>query len=427
MTARSEELFARARRVMPGGVSSPVRAFRAVGGTPPFLVRGEGAYVVDADGRRYVDCVNSWGALLLGHAHPEVVRAAQQAVAEGSSFGAPTPWEVELCERLCAAVPSVQVVRLVSSGTEAVMSALRVARAATGREGVVKFDGGYHGHVDALLVRAGSGVATFDLPDSAGVPPSAVRATFSLPYNDLEAAKALLERRGHEVAAVLVEPVAGNMGTVPPEAGFLEGLRELTRRCGALLVFDEVITGFRFRYGALQDQLGVRPDLTCLGKVVGGGFPLAAYGGRADLMRQVAPEGPVYQAGTLAGNPVAVRAGLATLGLLEDGEVYRRLDHWGRVLEDGLREAARAADVRVCVNRVGSMLTVFFDVDRVVDYASARRANAARFSRFFHAMLRKGVYLPPSPFEAWFLSAAHGEREIQQILQAAREAFREAA
>jgi glutamate-1-semialdehyde 2,1-aminomutase len=425
--SRSEELFQRARRVMPGGVSSPVRAFRAVGGTPPFLVRGEGAYVVDVDGRRYVDCVLSWGALILGHAHPEVVRAAQEATAQGSSFGAPTPWEVELCERLCAALPSVQRVRLVNSGTEAVMSALRVARAATGREGVVKFDGGYHGHADALLVRAGSGVATFDLPDSAGVPPSAVRATASLPYNDLEAARRFFEARGPEVAAVLVEPVAGNMGTVPPQPGFLQGLRELADRHGALLIFDEVITGFRLRYGGAQDAFGVRPDLTCLGKVIGGGFPLAAYGGREDLMRLVAPEGPVYQAGTLSGNPVAVRAGLATLSLLEDGTVYPRLDRWGEVLEEGLREAARQAGVPVCVNRVGSMLTVFFGVERVTDYETARSADGARFARFFHAMLSRGVYLPPSPFEAWFLSAAHGEREVDAILQAARQAFREAA
>lgn len=412
---------------MPGGVSSPVRAFRAVGGSPPFLVRGQGAYVEDVEGHRYVDLVNSWGAVILGHAHPAVVEAAQQAVADGSSFGAPTPWEVEFCERVCEAVPSVQVVRLVNSGTEAVMSALRVARAATGREGVVKFDGGYHGHADALLVRAGSGVATFELPDSAGVPPAAVRSTFSLPYNDLDAARALFERRGHQVAAILVEPVAGNMGTVPPHPGFLEGLRELADRYGALLVFDEVITGFRLRYGAVQDRFGVRADLTCLGKVIGGGFPLAAYGGRADLMRQVAPDGPVYQAGTLSGNPVAVRAGLATLRRLEDGAVYARLEHYGRQLEDGLRQAAEEAGLPVTVNRVGSMLTVFFTDRPVVDYATARSSDPGRFARFFHAMLRRGVYLPPSPFEAWFLSAAHGDREVERVLQAAREAFREAA
>lgn len=404
-----------------------MRAFRAVGGTPPFLVRGCGAYVEDVEGHRYVDLVNSWGALILGHAHPAVTEAAQRAVADGSSFGAPTPWEVEFCERLCGAVPSVQVVRLVSSGTEAVMSALRVARAATGREGVVKFDGGYHGHVDSLLVRAGSGVATFELPDSAGVPAAAVRATYSLPYNDLDAARALFERRGQEIAAVLVEPVAGNMGTVPPQPGFLEGLRELADRFGALLVFDEVITGFRFHYGAAQERFGVRADLTCFGKVIGGGFPLAAYGGRADLMRQVAPEGPVYQAGTLSGNPVAVRAGLATLELLEDGAVYARLEHYGCALEDGLRQAAEEAGVPVTVNRVGSMLTVFFTDRPVVDYATARSSDGARFARFFHAMLRRGVYLPPSPFEAWFLSAAHGEREVESVVQAAREAFREAA
>lgn len=427
MRLSSEALFQRARQVMPGGVSSPVRAFRAVGGTPPFSVRGMGAYVVDVEGRRYVDCVGSWGALILGHAHPAVVQAAQAAVADGSSFGAPTPWEVEFCERLCRAIPGMERVRLVNSGTEAVMSAVRVARAATGREGIVKFDGGYHGHTDALLVQAGSGAATFGVPDSAGVPASAVRASFSLPCNDLEAAQALFRHRGHEIAAVLVEPVAGNMGTVAPRPEFLQGLRALIQEYGALLVLEEVITGFRLRSGAAQDLFGVRADLACLGKVIGGGFPLAAYGGRADLMGLVAPEGPVYQAGTLSGNPVAVRAGLATLQQLEDGGVYGRLEQHGRMLEEGLQEAARRAAVAVQVNRVGSMLTVFFCAHPVVDFATARKSDGARFARFFHAMLERGVYLPPSPFESWFLSAVHGTREVAHILAASQEAFREAA
>jgi glutamate-1-semialdehyde 2,1-aminomutase len=422
---RSSQWFSRAQRLMPGGVSSPVRAFGAVGGTPPFLVRGEGAYVEDADGNRYIDYVGSWGALICGHADPAVVEAAVEAVRCGSSFGASTPWEVELAEVLCEAVPSLEMVRFVSSGTEAVMSALRAARAATGREEIVKFDGCYHGHADSLLVQAGSGLATLRLGSSAGVPASAVAHTVSLPYNDVLALEEAFERFGKEVAAVVVEPVAGNMGVVPATREFLEALRDLTVAYGALLIFDEVITGFRVAWGGAQAAYDIRPDLTCLGKIVGGGFPLAAYGGRRDVMSLVAPAGPVYQAGTLAGNPVAVRAGLATLRRLREPGTYERLDRFSSVLAEGLRSAAEEAGVPVQVNRVASMLTVFFTDRPVTDYESAQRSDGVRYAQFFWGMLRRGVMLPPSPFEAMFVSLAHGEEEIGRTVEAARAAMRE--
>jgi len=420
----SHRLYARAQALMPGGVNSPVRAFRAVGGIPPFLVCGEGAYVEDVDGNRYVDYVGSWGALICGHAHPEVVRAAVEAVESGSSFGACTPYEVAFAEVLCEAVPSLERVRLVCSGTEAVMSALRVARAATGRDRIVKFDGGYHGHADALLVRAGSGVATLELPDSPGVPAAAVQHTLSLPYNDVQAVEEVFARFGPEIAAVVVEPVAGNMGVVPAERAFLEVLRDLTAAYGALLVFDEVITGFRVGWGGAQAVFGIRPDLTSLGKVIGGGFPLAAYGGRRDVMSLVAPEGPVYQAGTLSGNPVAVRAGLATLERLRQPGAYEHLERTSAQLEEGLLDAARTAGVSVQVNRVGSMLTLFFSEIPVRDYESARRSDVVRYAQFFWEMLRRGVYLPPSQFEAMFVSLAHGPEEIRHTVEAAYEALR---
>jgi glutamate-1-semialdehyde 2,1-aminomutase len=423
----SDALFQAAQRLIPGGVNSPVRAFRGVGGTPFFVAHARGAHLTDADGRTYLDFLGSWGPLILGHAPPEVVEAVTEAVRRGTSYGAPTEGEVELAALITAAVPSMEMVRLVSSGTEAAMSALRLARGATGREVIVKFDGCYHGHADSLLVRAGSGGATFGVPDSLGVPRALAALTVALPFNDLSAVERLMAARGGEVAAVIVEPVAGNMGVVPPAPGFLQGLRDLCTRHGALLVFDEVITGFRVAWGGAQVLYGVRPDLTCLGKIIGGGLPVGAYGGRRDLMQLMAPLGGVYQAGTLSGNPLAVAAGRATLRALADGQAYLRLERLGAQLEAGLREAALAAGLPVTVNRVGSMLTAFFTAGPVTDYASARTADTARYARFFHAMLERGVFLAPSQFEAAFLSLAHSEADLQGAARAAGEAMRIAA
>jgi glutamate-1-semialdehyde 2,1-aminomutase len=420
----SERLFAEACRVIPGGVNSPVRAWSAVGGEPLFVQRGRGAHVVDADGRTYLDMVGSWGPLVLGHAHPRVVSAIAERARSGTSFGAPTTGEIELARLLIEAMPSLEQVRLVSSGTEATTSALRLARAATGREAVVKFAGCYHGHVDALLVRAGSGSLTFGVPDSPGVPAALAALTLTTEFNDAEGLRALLRARGAEIAAVVVEPIAGNMGVVPPAPGFLELLREETARAGVLLVFDEVITGFRVGWSGAQGRYGVVPDLTCLGKIIGGGLPLAAFGGRRDLMQQLAPAGPVYQAGTLSGNPVSVAAGVATLTVLrETPGAYERLEELGALAQQGLEDAAAAAGVPACVNRVGSMLTFFLGVERVTDLAAARRADTARFARFFRAMLVEGVYLPPSQFEAMFLSLAHGEADVARLTAAARRAL----
>jgi glutamate-1-semialdehyde 2,1-aminomutase len=416
---RSEDLFARAKTLIPGGVDSPVRAFGGVGGTPIFAARGEGAYLVDVDGNRYVDLVQSWGALLFGHACPEIVDAAVNAARDGTTFGVPTEAEVELARRIVDAVPSVDEVRLVSSGTEATMSAIRLARGATGRAQILKFAGGYHGHADALLAKgAGSGLATLGIPSSPGVTEGAARDTLTLPFNDLDAAtRAFAEGEG-EVAVVIVEPVPANMGVVPPEPGFLQGLRDLCDAHDALLLFDEVITGFRIAYGGAQSRFGVSPDLTTFGKVMGGGFPCAAFGGRRELMEQLAPAGPVYQAGTLSGNPVAVAAGIATLDLARGRDPYPALEATALSLAHAMQESFDANAVPVTINREGSMLSVFFTERPVRDFADATAADHQMYARFFHHMLERGVYLPPSGYELWSLGTTHGPDEVTRVAEA---------
>lgn len=421
---RSRAAMKRARKIIPGGVNSPVRALKAVGGDPFFASGGEGAWIFDEDGNRYVDMVLSWGPLILGHRHPAVVRALEDVLSRGFAFGAPTVGEVELAEAVRQAVPSMEQVRLVNSGTEATMSAVRVARGFTGRSRLVKFEGCYHGHADYLLVKAGSGAMTFGTPDSAGVPPEFAALTLTLPYNDPDALAALFESEGSGIAAVIVEPVVGNMGVVAPSPAFLDALSTIPRKHGALLILDEVMTGFRVAFGGAQALLGITPELTCLGKVIGGGLPVGAYGGRRDIMEQVSPVGPVYQAGTLSGNPLSVAAGRATLGILERTDPYPELEASTARLCQGLALAADDAGVPVTINRVGSMFTVFFTAETVVDLTGAKRSDTERFGRFFHEMRRRGVSLPPSQFEAVFLSTAHGENEIDRVIDAAREAFR---
>ena len=421
-TKRSTKLFDRAQRVSPGGVHSPVRAFKAVGGAPLFIARASGAEIEDADGNVYLDYVMSWGPLIHGHAPRGLLKALSAAARNGTSFGAPTELEVQLAERVAKLMPSVEMVRFTSSGTEATMSALRVARAATKREKVVKFAGCYHGHADAFLVEAGSGALTLGVPTSPGVSSATAANTLTADYNDLKSVARVVDQHAGDVAAIVIEPVAGNMGLVLPEPGFLLGLRDLCDDRGILLIFDEVISGFRLGTGGAQALMGVRADLTCLGKIIGGGLPVGAYGGRADLMQLVAPAGPVYQAGTLSGNPLAMTAGLWALDQLAP-KLYRTLDKLARRLATGLSDAARDAGAHVQINAIGSLLTLFFTTEPVRDYASATQADTARYGRFFQAMLRRGVYLPPSQFEAWFLSAAHTEKHVDRTIAAARDAF----
>jgi glutamate-1-semialdehyde 2,1-aminomutase len=427
MPLTNRDLFEESRRFFPGGVNSPVRAFRAVGGEPFFVASAQGATITDVEGRTYLDYVGSWGPMIVGHAHPQVVAALQKAAERGTSYGAPTPQETELARLVAEAFPSIERLRFVSSGTEACMSALRVARGFTGRDAIVKFDGCYHGHADSLLVKAGSGGITFGIPDSAGVPADLARHTLTVAYNDLDAVRQLFAEKGSAIAAVIVEPVAGNMGVVAPRPGFLEGLREATARHGALLIFDEVITGFRVGWGGAQGMFGVRPDLTCLGKIIGGGLPVGAYGGRGDVMECVAPLGPVYQAGTLSGNPLAMTAGIETLKLCRAPGFYQALETRAGRLADGLAAAAQEAGVPLRGTRVGSMMTGFFTDREVVDYATARTADAKRYAAFFRGMLERGVSLAPSQFEAAFVSAAHTDTDIDHTLTAARAALRAAA
>ena len=424
MTSRNEELFRRAQQHIPAGVNSPVRAFRAVGGTPPFFERASGAHLWDADGKRYIDYVGSWGPMVAGHTRPEVVAAVHAAASRALSFGAPTESEIELAEKIRKHVPSIERVRLVSSGTEATMSALRLARGFTGRDVIVKFEGCYHGHADSLLVKAGSGALTFGNPSSAGVPADTAAHTAVLDYNDIAQLNALFDSKGKDIAGLIVEPVAGNMNLVLPRPGFLEALRENCTRHGAVLVFDEVMTGFRVARGGAQARYGIRPDLTTLGKVIGGGLPVGAFGGRSDIMEKIAPLGPVYQAGTLSGNPVAVAAGLATLELVEQPGFQEKLESTTRALVEGLSAEARGANVQFSAQSIGSMFGLYFRASPPASFAEVMQCDREKFNRFFHAMLARGVYLAPSAYEAGFVSAAHGVAEIEQTLKAARESFR---
>ena len=423
MSDSSENLFERARQLMPGGVNSPVRAFGSVGGTPRFISRAEGCYLFDADGRRYVDYIGSWGPMIAGHAHPAVRQALEQALRRGTSFGTPSALEVELAGEIVSRVRSIEKVRMVNSGTEAVMSALRLARAVTGRDKFIKFEGCYHGHADALLVKAGSGVATLGLPDSPGVTVGATQDTLSAVYNDLDSVERHFDQSGDQIAGLIVEPIAGNMGVVPPRGGFLEGLRQLTKDHSALLIFDEVMTGFRVARGGAQELYAVTPDITTLGKVIGGGLPVGAYGGPSKIMDHVAPAGAVYQAGTLSGNPLAMAAGLATLGLLDE-QAYHRLETQAARLEQGLADLLTQAQVPACLQRVGSMVTLFFGPSSVTDFSDARAADHQRFAGFFQAMLAGGVHLPPSGYEAWFISLAHLDDDIEFTLSCASRALK---
>ncbi|GAB4537547.1 MAG: glutamate-1-semialdehyde 2,1-aminomutase [Thermodesulfovibrionia bacterium] len=421
---RSRELFKIAKRLMPGGVNSPVRAFKAVGGSPLFIESARGCKIYDVDGNEYIDYVLSWGPLILGHAHPDVVKALKKAIEKGTSYGAPTPLEIELAQMIRKAYPSMEIVRMVNSGTEATMSAIRVARGFTGRDKVIKFEGCYHGHADGLLVKAGSGALTFGVPDSPGVPKDYARNTITLPFNNLKLLEKVIKKEAKDIACVILEPVVGNIGCVLPKDGFLEGLRELTSRYGIVLIFDEVMTGFRVSYGGAQWAYKIKPDMTCLGKVIGGGLPVGAYGGKKEIMRMVAPDGPVYQAGTLSGNPLAMTAGIETLKIISRPETYRNLFNTAEALEQGLKDASKKAGIKTRFYRAGTMFCTYFtDVD-VVDYATASTSDAERYSRFFMGMLERGIYLAPSRFEAGFLSTAHSMDDIEKTVHSAYEVFR---
>lgn len=418
--SKSRKLFDEAKKHIPGGVNSPVRAFRSVGGDPLFIKKAKGSKIYDADGKAYIDYVLSWGPMILGHAHPKVSAALKKAIASGTSFGAPTELEITLAKMVKKAVPSIEMIRMVSSGTEATMSAIRVARGFTNRDKILKFEGGYHGHGDSLLVKAGSGVATFGLPDSPGVPADLAKHTLTVAYNDLVAVKDVASREGNRLACIIVEPVAGNMGCVPPEPGFLEGLRQVCDQYGILLIFDEVMTGFRVAYGGAQQLYNIKPDITCLGKVIGGGLPVGAFGGRQDIMEKIAPIGPIYQAGTLSGNPLAMTAGIETLKLLSKPGVYKTLEKSSAKLEQGLKSVFAEARVPATFNRVGSMFTTFFTDRKVKDFESAKMSDTAKFGNFFRSMIQNGVNLAPSQFEAAFLSLAHTPADIKKTIEAAR-------
>lgn len=421
---KSKTLYSRAKRYIPGGVNSPVRAFRSVGGYPIFIKNASGSRVYDIDGNEYIDYVLSWGPMILGHSYPKVVNALKRAVEKGTSYGAPTELEIELARIIISAFPSIKMVRMVNSGTEATMSAIRVARAYTGRDKIIKFEGCYHGHSDGLLVKSGSGATTFGVPDSPGVPRDYARNTINLPFNNIKALRKTLNRVGRDVACVIIEPVVGNMGCILPKDGFLQELRDITKKYGIIFIFDEVMTGFRVAYGGAQELYGINPDMTCLGKIIGGGLPVGAYGGRKDIMMQISPEGPVYQAGTLSGNPLAMTAGIETLKTLSKSGIYEKLEKRAEQLEDGINEAAKRAGVKIYFSRVGSMFCTYFTDREVWDYNSAKMSNTKRFSKFFRSMLSRGINLAPSQFEAGFLSTAHTFSDIENTIKAVRESFR---
>ncbi len=422
--SKSQSLYRESLEYMPGGVNSPVRAYKAVGGNPIFIQRGSGAKIYDVDGNEYIDHVCSWGPLILGHAHPEVVAALNEQISKGASYGAPTELELEMARIITDAVPSIEMVRMVNSGTEATMSAIRLARGYTGRSKIVKYEGCYHGHGDSFLIKAGSGALTFGVPTSPGVPEEIAKLTITAPYNDLERLREIFVAEGENIAAVIIEPVAGNMGVVPPKPGYLEGLRELTKQYDSLLIFDEVITGFRLALGGAQEFYNVSPDLTCLGKIIGGGLPVGAYGGKKEIMEQMAPSGPIYQAGTLSGNPLAMIAGITTLKILHQDDVYQKLEEKAAKLASGLSEAAKNADAKVSFNRVGSMLCTFFTEEKVVDYDTASTSDTQKYASFFQKMLEEGVYLAPSQFETAFVSLVHEDEDIDRTIEASYSAFK---